>query len=193
MEQTKGELTTTARTRAMHETAMPAQDEQAIQRGAAGALLFQLARALALAGGMLLIAIVLMSLVSILARKLIAMPVPGDIEMLQMGMAIAAAAMLPYCEMTGGHLRVDFFTANLPPRLRGLLDAVSHLLLALVAALIAWRTGVAAGALRTSGETSMMLAWPVWVAWAALVPSFLLFSAAGLYNAAREFKRARRQ
>ncbi len=193
MEKTKGQSMATEHTRTLLAPASSAQQEQSIPRGATGTLLFWLARVFALGGGMLFIAIVLMSLVSILGRKLIAMPVPGDIEMLQMGTAIASAAILPYCEMLGGHLRVDFFTANLRPRLRGLLDAFSHLLMALVAALIAWRTGVAAGALRAVGETSMMLSWPVWVAWAALVPSFVLFSAAGLYNAVRECKRSVRQ
>ncbi len=139
---------------------------------------------------MLLLAIVLMSLVSIVGRKLIAMPVPGDIELLQMGTAVASAAMLPYCEMVRGHLRVDFFTASLRPRVRRLLDATSHLLLALVATLIAWRTGAAALSLRAVGETSMMLDLPVWLAWAALVPSFVLFAAAGAYNAVRECKQA---
>lgn len=160
------------------------------QYGPTGKLLFQLACGFALAGGILLLAIVLMSLVSIVGRKLIAMPVPGDIELLQMGIAVASAAMLPYCEMVSGHLRVDFFTAKLRPRLRGLLDAFSHLLLALVAALIAWRTGVAAMSLHAVEETSMMLALPVWLAWAALVPSFVLFAAVGMYVAVREFNGA---
>lgn len=177
----------------MHEPAVTVtpQQEQLPDRGPAGNLLFRLSQGFALAGGLLFIFLVLMSLVSIVGRKLMAAPVPGDIEMLQMGTAVASAALLPYCEMIAGHLRVDFFTANASPRSRRIMDAVSHLLLALVAALIAWRTGVAANSLRLVGETSMMLSWPVWPAWAAMVPSFVLFAAAGLYNAAQEFRLAR--
>ncbi|MDB5796772.1 MAG: hypothetical protein JWP36_674 [Paucimonas sp.] len=175
----------------MHEPGVMPQHEVLPRRGPAGRLLFKITQGFALAGGLLFIALVLMSLVSIVGRKLAAMPVPGDIEMLQMGTAVASAALLPYCEMIAGHLRVDFFTANASPRVRRSLDAISHLLLALVAALIAWRTGVAANGLRLVGETSMMLSWPVWPAWALMVPSFVLFAIAGLYNAVQELRMAR--
>lgn len=148
-----------------------------------GRNLHRLTRAFAVAGGVGFVGLVLMSLVSIIGRKVAAAPVPGDIEIMQMGGAIAAAAMLPFCEMERHHLRVDFFTARLSPRAKYWLDALSHLLLALVAATIAWRTAVGALALREAGESSMMLLWPVWTVVAALVPSFALLALAGLYNA----------
>ena len=145
--------------------------------------LHSLARAFAIAGGAGFLALVLMSLVSIVGRKLASTPVPGDIEIMQMGGAVAAAAMLPFCEMERQHLRIDFFTARLAPRARDQLDALSHLLLAAVAAVVAWRTAAGALSLREAGESSMMLSWPVWTVVAALVPSFALLAAAGLYNA----------
>ncbi len=148
-----------------------------------GCRLHGLSRAFAIAGGAGFLALVLMSLVSIIGRKLAAAPVPGDIELMQMGGAVAAAAMLPFCEMERQHLRVDFFTARLAPRARQRLDALSHLLLAVVAAVVAWRTGVGALSLREAGESSMMLLWPMWTVVAALVPSFALLAVAGLYNA----------
>lgn len=157
-----------------------------------GRRLHRLTRACAVAGGAGFIALVLMSLASIIGRKLAAAPIPGDIEILQMGSAVAAAAMLPYCEMQRHHLRVDFFTTRLSPRARHGLDALSHLLLALVAALIAWRTAAGALALREAGEHSMMLLWPVWTVVAALVPGFVLLAAAGLCNALAYAGAARR-
>lgn len=147
-----------------------------------GRRLHALTRLFAIAGGAGFIALVLMSLVSIIGRKLAATPVPGDIEIMQMGSAVAAAAMLPFCEMERHHLRVDFFTQRLPARARHALDALSHLLLALVAAVIAWRTTVGALSLREAGESSMMLLWPVWTVVAALVPSFALLAVAALAN-----------
>ncbi len=149
-----------------------------------GRRLHGLSRAFALAGGLGFFMLVLMSLVSIISRKLAAAPIPGDIEIMQMGGAVAAAAMLPFCEMERQHLRVDFFTTRLSPRARHQLDALSHLLLAIVAAVIAWRTAVGAWSLREAGESSMMLSWPVWTVVAALVPSFVLLALAGLSNAA---------
>lgn len=177
----------------MHEPDVTPHQEHLPERGPWGRLLYRTAWGFALAGGLLFIALVLMSIISIVGRKIAAAPVPGDIEMLQMGTAVASAALLPYCEMVAGHLRVDFFTARVSPRTRRRLDALSHFLLALVAAVIAWRTAIGANGLRQVGETSMMLSWPVWPAWAALVPSFVLFSLAGLYNAVQEFTLARRE
>lgn len=148
-----------------------------------GMRLHWLTRVFALAGGAGFFALVLMSLASIIGRKMAASPVPGDIELLQMGGAVAAAAMLPLCEMERQHLRVDFFTTRLSLRARQWLDAVSHLLLGLVAAVVAWRTAAGALSLHEAGETSMMLLWPVWTVVAAMVPSFALLALAGLCNA----------
>ena len=148
-----------------------------------GRRLHLLTRTFAVAGGAGFIGLVLMSLVSIVGRKLAAAPIPGDIEIMQMGGAVAAAAMLPFCEMERHHLRVDFFTTRLSQSAKHALDALSHLLLALVAALVAWRTAAGALSLREAGESSMMLLWPVWTVVATLVPSFVLLAMAGLYNA----------
>ncbi len=148
-----------------------------------GRRLHALTRAFAIGGGLGFIALVAMSIISIVGRKLAAAPVPGDIELMQMGTAVSAAAMLAYCEMEHHHLRVDFFTTRVSPSTRHRLDALSHLLLAIVAAVIAWRTGAGALSLKEAGEASMMLLWPVWTVVAAMVPSFVLLAMAGLYNA----------
>jgi len=147
-----------------------------------GRRLHAFTRWFAIAGGVGFVALVIMSLVSIIGRKIAATPVPGDIEIMQMGTAIASAAMLAFCEMERQHLRVDFFTAKLSAKTRHVLDALSHLVLAIVALVIAWRTGLSALSLNEAGETSVILGWPVWAVVAGLVPSFLLLAIAGLYN-----------
>lgn len=159
-------------------------------RGPWGSRLFATVRAVAQAGGLLLMLIVVMSVVSIVGRKLYSKPVPGDIELLQMGTAVAAAAMLAYCEMLGKHLKVDFFTEKLRTRPRAILDGFAHLLLALVSALVAWRTGIAAISNYYSEETSMVLGWPMWPSIALVVPGLALLTLAGLYNAAEKFRLA---
>lgn len=161
-----------------------ADTQPAQSLGPWGRRLYALTRWFAIAGGIGFMGLVAMSLVSIVGRKIAATPVPGDIEVMQMGTAIASAMMLAYCEMARQHLRVDFFTANLSEKIRNVLDALSHLVLAVVAVVIAWRTGLSAMSLNEAGETSVILGWPVWIVMAALVPSFLLLAVAGLYNAA---------
>lgn len=78
------------------------------QLGPWGVRIHALTKGFAIAGGVGFIVLVLMSLVSIVGRKLASTPITGDIELMQMAGAVAAAAMLPFCEMERHHLRVDF-------------------------------------------------------------------------------------
>jgi TRAP-type mannitol/chloroaromatic compound transport system permease small subunit len=152
--------------------------------GAGGRVLLAIARNAAIGGGLVFVGLVAMSLVSIVGRKLFAAPVPGDVELLQMCAAFAASAFFAYCHMVNGDVKVDFFTHNLAPRKVLLLDAFGSLLVGLFGLLIAWRTGVGALAIKEVGETSAVLAVPVWIAQALMVPGFLLLAAAGLYMCA---------
>jgi len=152
--------------------------------GPGGLALLKISKFLAIAGGLVFVALVGMELVSIVGRKLFGFVVPGDVEVLQMGAAFASASFFAYCHMIHGDVKVDFFTHNLSPRNVALLDALGSLLIGLFGALIAWRTAVGAVSLREVHETSAILGWPVWVAQALMVPSFVLMSIAGFYMCA---------
>jgi len=156
-----------------------------------GRRLFHASRLLALAGGAVFILLVAMSVTSIVGRKLLAMPVPGDVEVLQMSAAFACACFFAYCHLGGGDVKVDFFTSRLPAgAVRGL-DAAGSLLYGIVGAVLAWRTLVGALGVREAQETSVILGWPVWIAQALMVPGFVLMACAGLYMAWRHFGQAR--
>jgi len=159
--------------------------------GPAGRALFRVSKLLAVAGGLVFVALVAMEIVSIVGRKLFSAPVPGDVEILQMCAAFASAAFFAYCHLARGDVKVDFFTHNLAPRKVALLDALGSLLVGLFGALIAWRTAAGAVALEEVGETSAVLGWPVWLAQALMVPSFALLALAGFYMCAY-YLRARR-
>ena len=134
----------------------------------------------ALGGGLVFCALVLMSLVSIVGRKLFATPIQGDMELMQMGSAIAAAAFLPLCEVYDHHIKVDAFTNRLSTRARGWLDVLGHGLLALTGALLVWRTTLYAMSAKESFEVSALLLVPLWWPVALLVPSFALLTLAAL-------------
>ena len=148
-----------------------------------GVLLFRLCRAFALAGGLVLVAMMLMSLVSIIGRAVFNQPLPGDYELVQLGCAIAVAAFLPFCQMRGGHVLVDFFTANSRPAVRAALDTLGALLLGLAAAVLTWRLAAGAIGMRVANDQTTILEIPTWWAMALMVPSFALFAAAGFYTA----------
>jgi len=160
------------------------------KQGVIGRLLLRFSELFAYIGGGIFIFLVVMSVVSIVGRKLFSAPVRGDVEMLEMGGAVAVACLFAYCEFTGGNVRVDFFTDRLPARWRHLLDAMGALLLGVVAGLIAWRTAVKAISTAGDGETSALLHIPVALAQWLVVPGFVLLCLVGLYRCGLFISRA---
>jgi TRAP-type C4-dicarboxylate transport system permease small subunit len=118
--------------------------------------------------------------------------VPGDFELVQIGCGAAIAAFLPYCQLRRGNIIVDFFTVRAGPRVQAALDAFGALLLALVMAVLAWRTALGMVAVRAAGEVSMIVGFPIWVGYAAIVPSLVLATVAALHTAQESWKAARR-
>ena len=144
-------------------------------------------RCFALAGGAIFALLTLMSAVSI-AGRLLGRPIQGDFELVQLGCAVAISFCLPYCQLKRGHIIVDFFTTRASARTRGLLDALGAFLLALVMALVAWRTGVGALAMKASNESSMIMGVPVWYSYALMTPAFALCALAALDTAWQELQ-----
>ena len=154
-----------------------------------GVMLFRLSRAVALAGGFVLVAMMLMSLSSIVGRAVFNQPLPGDYELVQLGCAIAVAAFLPFCQMRGGHVLVDFFTANSRPAFRGALDTLGAMLLAIAAAVFTWRLFAGAITMKVANDLTTILEIPTWWAMALMVPSFALLSATGFYTAWQHWRK----
>ncbi len=160
--------------------------------GPFGRLLLTLARLMAIVGGLVFVGLVLMSLVSIIGRKTMGFVVPGDVEVLQMLAACASASFFPYCHLLHGDIKVDFFTHNMKQKTLWIIDAFGSLLVGLFGALIAWRSWAGAMMVRESGETSMILAWPVWIPQAFMVPGFALLAVAGIYMFVHQLRMAAR-
>jgi TRAP-type C4-dicarboxylate transport system permease small subunit len=148
-----------------------------------GRALVVLARALSWFGGTVLIAMLGLSVVSVIGRKFFDSPVQGDFELVQLGCAISVACFLPWCQIEKGHVIVDFFTLKLSPRANIRLDAIGALLLGLCAALLAWRLALGTISVWSNQETTMILGAPMWLGYAPLVPAFALLAATGLYSA----------
>jgi len=159
-----------------------------LPQDALGRTLFFLSRGFAGVGGLVLVAVSVMSVGSIASRALTGSALLGDFELVQIGSAIAVAAFLPWGQMRGSHVFVDFFTTGLGPRMRARLDAVGALLLGVCAALLAWRMLIGTVGLEASGETSMLLGVPIWYAYGLMLPSFMLLSATALYTSWRKFR-----
>jgi TRAP-type C4-dicarboxylate transport system permease small subunit len=128
-------------------------------------LVHGLAKALAIAGGLVLVAITAMTVVSIVGRGFIWAglgPVPGDFELVEAGTAFAVFAFLPWCQLNRGHATVDLFTSALSEYLNRWIELLWEVVLSLATLLIAWRLWVGMLEKRSYGETTFILQFPIW-------------------------------
>jgi TRAP-type C4-dicarboxylate transport system permease small subunit len=134
----------------------------------------------ALAGGLVLLALVNVSLVSIVGRKLFASPIRGDMELMEVGAAVAIAAFLPLCELRGNHLKADAFTIAAPQRVKRTLDTLAHFLCFVAAAVLSWRTLLQMLDSREYGDMTTLLSIPLWIPLLFIVPSLALLAICSL-------------
>lgn len=157
---------------------------EAFERRGWGGVVDLLARLCAYGGGIVITGIALMSAWSIVGRAATGKPIQGDFELVQLGCAICVGLFLPICQLRGGNIIVDFFTARTSARTRSALDAAGALLVAAMMALITWRTGVGLFAVRANAETSMIMGVPIWWGYAGMMPGLAVSVLAALVTAA---------
>lgn len=165
-----------------------------------------IARGMAGAGGAVLIALIVLTCVSITGRGLATLaysdwltglapgvaaalaalgpaPVTGDFELVESGIAFAIFAFLPWCQLRSGHATVDLFTMRLPRAAGQWITAFWEVLFAAALLFIAWRLEDGMQGKLRNGETTFLLQFPVWWAYAASLAAAVVAAAVGLYVA----------
>lgn len=168
-------------------------------------LLFRLSKVVALLGGLVLLALILMTVTSIIGRAIgrhealrevvwLAWwrAIRGDFELIEMGTAVAIFAFLPYCQMVRGNVVVDFFTNRSHPRLKAAMAVMANTLFSVIAALFAWRMALATHDLysATFQQTSMLLRIPLWWGYLAATGFMLLLAVVCVYTVWRSLLEA---
>lgn len=153
-----------------------------------GYLLDLLARVVAIFGGLILLAITLMSAYSIGMRSLFDEPLLGDVELVQMGCGIAVVSFLPLCQLRRGNVIVDVFTLHASARVRSYLDTLGCLLMAACAVLLAWRSALGTLDAYGTGEESIIMGLPMWWSMTPFAPSFALLAIVSLYTAWQDLR-----
>jgi TRAP-type C4-dicarboxylate transport system permease small subunit len=159
--------------------------------GGWGRALYAIATAVALAGGAILFALTLLTVVSVVGRAAFSAPIPGDFELVEVGMAVAIFAFLPYCQLVRGNVIVDLFTTRASARVQALLDAAGNLLYTAIAALLTWRVALGGLEVRGYGETTMVLRVPVWWGYAPAVACLALLTVVCAYTVWRSISELR--
>jgi len=153
-------------------------------------LLDTLARFCAVLAGVLLTVITLMTCASLIGRNTTGWTIVGDFELAGSAAGAAIALFMPWCQLRRGHIMVDFFTARASAATQRRLDRFGALLLAAVMALMTWRTSLGGLNAWSSQAGSMMLGFPEWIVYGAMVPPLLLTACIALVQALGGFDRA---
>ncbi|MBR9764035.1 MAG: TRAP transporter small permease [Rhodobacteraceae bacterium] len=145
---------------------------------------------MAILGGLVLTVLVLLTVVSVTGRALNGLlhtnwvetlagglatrlldaglgPITGDFELVEAGIAFTIFAFLPLAQITGAHATVDIFTTALPESVNRFLTAFWEVLFAAALVVIAWRLYEGMQGKMRYNETTFLLQFPVWWAFAA--------------------------
>jgi len=134
----------------------------------------------ALAGGFLLLAVVAVNIVSVVGG-IFWKPFPGDFELTEMGVAVAAFAFLPYCQLHGSNVTADIFTARASRRWIAIFGSFASLAAIVFATLLLWRMYAGMLSQNEYGYTTAILQIPIWIAYVpALLSLALLIGAAAI-------------
>lgn len=127
---------------------------------------------LALAGGAVLLCIVVLTCVSIAGRALVPFdigvgPIRGIYDFTEIGMASAIFAFLPWAHLREAHARVDLFQPAIPTGVNNLLDLLYNIAMCVVAVVGSYRLYLGMMDKLSFGETTLIAQVPVWQGYAA--------------------------
>ena len=126
-----------------------------------------LARGMAVIGGLVLLAIIVMTCLSIGGRSLGIGEITGNYEILEAGVAFAIFSFFPLCQLHGVHATVDVFTSGLRTGALRWLRAFWEVVLAAVMVFLCWRLFGGLERYWNNGETTLFLQFPIWWAYSA--------------------------
>jgi TRAP-type C4-dicarboxylate transport system permease small subunit len=146
----------------------------------------------ALAGGVLLLLLSFATTWSAISSALFGMPLPGEVELAEIAVAIAAFTFLPYCQLVDANVSADIFTAGASPRTVAMLKVLSGAIAFGFALLLLWRMNEGLADYREYEETTTILKIPIWIVFVPALASLVLLALASLVTIRDAFAAARR-
>lgn len=133
----------------------------------------------ALFGGFMVLAVVAINVISVVGA-VFWRPFPGDFELTEMGIAVAAFAFLPYCQLTGANVTADIFTARASRRWVAFFGLLASIVALGFAALLVWRMYYGLLDKQLYNYTTAILQVPIWWAFVPALISVGLLGVASL-------------
>lgn len=165
--------------------------------------LIRVAKIMAVLGALVLSFLILMTCISVLGRELNALlnssfaqthapelskalldagvkPVLGDFELLENMMPFTIFAFLPLAQVTSSHATVDVFTARLPATALVWMRVVIEIVFAIVLITFAYKLYEGMQAKMRYGETTYLIQFPVWWAYATALVAAVVAALVGV-------------
>lgn len=152
------------------------------------ALLRRVIHGWALAGGIVLLLLAVATTWSAFAGAVFGHPLPGDFELMELGVAVAAFAFLPYCQLTGANVSADLFTARAGPRTVAALRLLSAVIALGFALLLLWRMSAGLVDYRRYDEATTILQIPIWSVFVPALVSLGLLALAACVSIAEALR-----
>ncbi len=166
----------------------------------------RIAETMAVLGALVLSFLILMTCTSVLGRELNAIlnsdffqntlpgfsrfvldtgvgPILGDFELLENMMAFAIFAFLPIAQIQSSHATVDVFTSKFPPQVLVWMRAVTEVVFAFVLIIFAYQLFEGTQAKMRYNETTYLIQFPVWWAFAGALVAACVAALIGIYMA----------
>tara|TARA_B110000261_G_scaffold11444_1_gene11570 strand:+ start:1752 stop:2330 length:579 start_codon:yes stop_codon:yes gene_type:complete len=163
------------------------------------------ARFMAICGGLVLALLILLICISVVGRSLNGVlhgwigtalpavsawllqagvgPINGDFELVEVGVAFSIFSFLPLCQISGGHASVDIFTSKLPRGVNRGLQMVIDTVFAFALIIMAYQLYKGMLSKLSYGDTTFLLQFPIWWAYAASLVGAVMAAVISVYVA----------
>lgn len=145
----------------------------------------------ALTGGMILLLVVAINISSIIGSVFL-MPVPGDFELTQIGVAVAIFCFLPYCQLHRTNVTAEIFTFWAKNKTILVLQISASLITLSFSILLMWRMFEGLLDQKKFDYTTTILQFPIWVAFVPILISLCLLSIASMKTMMHDFSQDRK-
>jgi TRAP-type C4-dicarboxylate transport system permease small subunit len=162
------------------------------QRPSFVGLLCGIIRSWALAGGLIIALLVLITAASAVSNLLFNVPFSGEYELAKHFVGIAIFTFLPYCQLTGANVTVDIFTQGFGARTKAAMAMLSSLLAAAFAIVLLRQMSLGFGDYIRYPEETAALHIRLWTAFPPILVSLALLFAAALLTAHDAWRGLRR-
>lgn len=158
-----------------------------------GRAIHLLAKATALAGGIVLLGLVAMIVVSVVGRALIwagLKPIYGDYEIVEMGVGFAIFAFMPWAHLTRSHAIVTLITDRFGEVVNRVILVITDVMMLVASAFLAWRLYHGMMDKFAYHETTLLLRWPLGWGYLAGFAGAVIFAVISIYVLGRSLSAA---